>query len=58
MKSVKIDEFCDFKFVSGMEYSKNGENLCFVVSQANLKDKGTIWIWLRTRRTFWNFDAE
>ena len=34
MKSVTVDEFSRFRFVSDMKYSPNGKRLCFAVSEA------------------------
>ena len=35
MKKITLDEFCNLKFVSNLEFSPNGKHLCFVVSQAD-----------------------
>ena len=37
MKSVSVDAFSSFKFVSNMRYSPDGERLCFVVSEADMQ---------------------
>lgn len=35
MKPVGIDEFCNFTFLSNVQFSPNGKNLAFIVSKAN-----------------------
>ncbi len=37
MRSVAIDDFCSFKFLSGLAFSPEGQSACFVVSQADKK---------------------
>ena len=40
MNKIRLDEFCNIKSVSNINYSKNGKNYAFVVSNIN-KDEDT-----------------
>lgn len=40
MKSVSVDEFSRFKFVSGMKYSPEGRRLCFIGSEVDMAKNG------------------
>ena len=33
MERIRIDDFVDFKFISGLEYNEKGTYACFVVYQ-------------------------
>ncbi|MBR3212582.1 MAG: S9 family peptidase [Firmicutes bacterium] len=46
MRPVAIDDFCRFKFLSGLEFSPSGDSVSFVVSEADKKKNGyTSCIW-------------
>ena len=48
MRNLCIDELKNYKFLSGIEYSKNGENACFVVHTADMEDnkyKSNLWFY-------------
>lgn len=38
MEKIKIDDFTNYKFLSGIKHSPDGKHACFVVHQANLED--------------------
>ncbi len=35
MEKIKLDDFIDFHFISGIDFSNDGKNACFVVHKAN-----------------------
>ena len=37
MEKITLDEFCNIKYLSNLNYSKDGKNICFVVSNADKK---------------------
>ncbi|WDV44491.1 S9 family peptidase [Clostridiaceae bacterium M8S5] len=48
MSSIKIDDFTNYKFLSRVKYSPNGENACFVVHSAEFdenKYNSNIWVY-------------
>lgn len=48
MRNLCIDELKNYKFLSGIEYSKNGENACFAVHTADMEDnkyKSNLWFY-------------
>jgi len=42
MKPIAIDDFCQLKNISGVEFSPDGESACFVVTQAQKKKLNTL----------------
>lgn len=38
MKKIALDEFCNLKFLSNIEFSPNGKHLLFAVAQANCEE--------------------
>lgn len=40
MKTIAVDDFSKFKFLSGLEYSPEGKSAAFVVSEADWKSNG------------------
>ncbi|NLJ80482.1 MAG: S9 family peptidase [Firmicutes bacterium] len=48
MEKLGLDDFLNYKFLSGVEYSPNGKYACFVVHQANLEENGynsNLWLY-------------
>ena len=48
MEKIKVDSFLDYRFLSDLKYSPDGENLAFKVSQANQDDNdydSNLWIY-------------
>ena len=48
MRNLSIDELKNYKFLSGIEYSKNGENVCFAVHSADMDEnnyKSNLWLY-------------
>lgn len=48
MEQIKIDDFVHFHFLSGLEFSPNGQYACFVVHKANLDDNdydSNLWLY-------------
>lgn len=51
MQMISMDEFTRYSFLSGPEFSPDGEHICFVRHQANTEENGyesTLWLY-RTR---------
>lgn len=47
MRNLKLDEFTNYKFLSGVEFSPDGKNVCFAVSKCNVDDNkydSNLWI--------------
>ncbi len=48
MESIKIDDFINFNFISGLEYSEDGKHACFAVHKADLEENDydtNLWIY-------------
>ena len=48
MESIKIDDFINFNFISGLEYSEDGKHACFAVHKADLEEDdydANLWIY-------------
>lgn len=48
MRNLSIDELKNYKFLSGIEYSQNRENACFVVQKADMDEnnyKSNLWLY-------------
>lgn len=48
MENIKLDDFVNFSFISGLEYSPDGKHAGFVVHKANLDDNdydSNIWVY-------------
>ncbi len=48
MERIRIDDFVDFKFISGLEYNEKGTYACFVVYQGDVQDndyKSNLWLY-------------
>ena len=47
MKPIAVDEFCNFKFLSNIEFSPDGKTACFAVSSADKKKnayRSDLWV--------------
>ena len=47
MRKINLDEFIKYKFISGIRYSPNGENVCFVVHESEVEENkylSNLWI--------------
>lgn len=48
MKQIKLNDFINFKFISGLEYSHDGKHACFVVQTPNLAENdydANLWLY-------------
>ncbi|HHY09286.1 MAG TPA: S9 family peptidase, partial [Firmicutes bacterium] len=48
MENLKLADFTHYKFLSGVEYSPNGEFACFIVHSADLEENGyksNLWLY-------------
>ena len=64
MKSITTDDFLQFKFLSNIEYSPNGEHACFVVHQPDFEQnnyQSNLWIYTPKQDRYFqltSFDQE
>lgn len=48
MRNIKIDEFLNYNFLSDVEFSPDGQKICFAVSKSNVDDNtynSNLWIY-------------
>lgn len=60
MKNIQLEDFTKYKFLSSLEFSPNGDKLCFAVTTCNVEENGydsNLWIYDVIREKYYQLTA-